>query len=809
MKFIVAIAIGLLINSNLLAQKVDVAAIHHYSSEELSLLLFENEGDYLSLADDPFTARTYEVDDPYPNLNVTGDFDGDGVDEIALFSDLLYKPNMNPDFTCSVIKVFKSAGEILRPQATWFSKLETSLDFGYVNFSVASDFNKDGLDDIALIYNDPSSEVQKLFVLESSGNDFSEPLPYYTTNRNEFNFTALKFACAGDFNGNDDPDIAVFYNYFGTAPETKQSIFIFESDGTSFSLLPGEAYNGTKQEYDFTEMQYALAGDFNRDGYSDVAAITKNPDNQDIIIPVFEGAEDCQMKPKIYSTILSSSMELEQIIHGLAGDFSGDPASDLMLFFDDPVSGGQEMLVFQSESTLFNPPLKYFVSSPYLMPFDEITSVFAGNFVYQALVTATTWKDDMKGALSFTFDDGYKGAFEFGAAELEAAGLKGTFNVFTDTAEVYDGELAPTSLVQEYKDRGHEIGSHTLNHSNLGFITGSGDMDSLNQVLSSSLSSLNKRYSQQTSGMSIPFGSFRYETLEVLSNYFLSARSSQYGFNLSTPYDFYALKSWPILSTTSPAFVGDLISEVEEYGYYLPLMYHDMTDKPFNEDSLIYNYSSDLFRETVLGMSERDVWVDTQEQICKYILARNALKIEGINQDNSETNSGQFSFVASCDLPDSLNDVELTLQIRLPDSWTGDSISIQIGDSFLLAEVLVDKQGGYALVNCNPGEGTEVHVSQGLLASTEIEEKVNQRGTLGLLAYPNPFTSETHIYIEGQLNPDMQLLLLDMNGRMVRDYAMQGRSSISLGGETLTPGLYMILLLDGGIPAANLKLVAQ
>ncbi len=102
---------------------------------------------------------------------------------------------------------------------------------------------------------------------------------------------------------------------------------------------------------------------------------------------------------------------------------------------------------------------------------------------------------------------------------------------------------------------------------------------------------------------------------------------------------------------------------------------------------------------------------DTQKQICKYILARNALKIEGINQDNSETNSGQFSFVASCDLPDSLNDVELTLQIRLPDSWSGDSITIQIGDSFLLAEILSDNQGGYALVNCNPGEGTEVHVS--------------------------------------------------------------------------------------------------
>ncbi len=273
------------------------------------------------------------------------------------------------------------------------------------------------------------------------------------------------------------------------------------------------------------------------------------------------------------------------------------------------------------------------------MPFDEITSVFVGNFGYKALVTATTWKDDMKGALSFTFDDGYKGAFEFGAAELEAEGLKGTFYVITDTAEVYNGEIAPTSLVQEYKDKEHEIGSRTCNRSNLDHITGLGDMDSLNQILSSSLSSLNKLYEQQTVSMSIPFGAFRYETLEVLSNYFLSARSSQYGFNLSTPYDFYALKTRPILSTTSPDFVSDLISQVEEYGYYLPLLYHDMTDEPFNEESLIYTYSRDLFRETVQEVTERDVWVDTQKQICKYILARNALKIEGIIRRQTQASS--------------------------------------------------------------------------------------------------------------------------------------------------------------------------
>ena len=136
------------------------------------------------------------------------------------------------------------------------------------------------------------------------------------------------------------------------------------------------------------------------------------------------------------------------------------------------------------------------------------------------LASATTWKDDVKGAVSFTFDDGLQGAFEHGAAELEAAGLKGTFYIFTDTTTIYDGELASTSLVRTYRELGHEIGSHTANHSNLGFLTESGDLDSLEEVLSVSVELLNERFNQETTSMSIPFGSFQYETLDYISGIF-------------------------------------------------------------------------------------------------------------------------------------------------------------------------------------------------------------------------------------------------------------------------------------------------
>jgi hypothetical protein len=55
----------------------------------------------------------------------------------------------------------------------------------------------------------------------------------------------------------------------------------------------------------------------------------------------------------------------------------------------------------------------------------------------------------------------------------------------------------------------------------------------------------------------------------------------------------------------------------------------------------------------------------------------------------------------------------------------------------------------------------------------------------------------------------MQLLLLDMHGRLVREFALQGQSSLTFDADMLSPGIYIMMLLDGGVPAAYLKIIAQ
>jgi len=227
-----------------MGQEKDLFADYAGQVDEVSHLLFTKNGTGFDF-NEAFLGREADLNVGFPGLTVSADFTGDGLDEVALFEEMLYTPNTVPHFSRSIIRINRSRGDHFLPNGSWFSMADSSLDFQHVDFSVAGDYNQDGYSDIALFYNDPDTDLLTVYVLQSEGSGFSDPLVWYTCDRNDFNFTALKFACAGDFNGNGKPDIAVFYNYFGTTPDTRQSVFLFESGGSSFSLLP-HVYDATK-----------------------------------------------------------------------------------------------------------------------------------------------------------------------------------------------------------------------------------------------------------------------------------------------------------------------------------------------------------------------------------------------------------------------------------------------------------------------------------------------------------------------------------------------------------------------------------
>jgi peptidoglycan/xylan/chitin deacetylase (PgdA/CDA1 family) len=786
-------------------QVPSLAVLYPDTAGITSQLIFTNAGGGFTM-DTVFTARSADLASIYPQLTVSGDFNGDGYDEIALFGDLNYVPNSHPPFIRPVVEVYRAGQDRMLPSGSWFAAKGTGFSLTHADHAAAGDFNGDGFCDIAIFYNDPGSQQLDIFVLKSDGSSFSEPESWYSCDRNAFNFTAVKFACPGDFNGNGMPDIAVFYNYFGTDPTTGQSIFLFESDEESFALLPS-VYDGTKAEQNFSEFLFAFPGDFNTDAYSDLLVLSADPAGTNTQVKVFTGSGTGQLFPGEYLEIPAAEVEPGGIIKADAAELAGNEVTDLVLFYSDSAGGKQEILLLENAGSAFNAPEPVYTAVVGDPDLEQISAVVAGNFFRTALVTPATWKDDLKGALTFTFDDGYRGAFENGAEELDAFGLRGTFYIFTDTTRTYNAELAQTGLVRHYKDEGHEIGSHTVNHSDLGQLTEAGDLDSLSRVLSVSVEDLNKRFDQQTLVMSIPFGSFLPATLDSIAGHFLSARSSQYGFNLVTPYDFHALKSWPVMSTTTPEFSDSLAGLAESHGYYFMLMYHDILDGAFNKDSLIYTYSRADFHETLQRIMQRDLWVDTHQNIYKYIRQRNGFFLSQV--DTSETGNGHFAFVADDGLADSVFDMELTLLIRLPASWTGDTVTLETGDRQVFTKVLSDETGTFVRFSCVPAPERLIRVYDGKRSPTVITERLNPENRVSLQAYPNPFLQETLLKIDGGNGRTGFLIIRDMQGRILRQVPTNGNGEIPLHRGELRAGIYLLQLVESGVPVATMKLVAR
>ena len=740
-----------------------------------------------------FLSLSSEIPGIMPGLTVVGDFNGDGRSEISLFMKVPYEPNMNPDYTCSDIMVFRPGGKDLLPAGTWYSVIDTEFDFNYVDYAVTGDFNLDGKDDIAVFYNNPLDEEQAIYVFESGGKEFSQPKKYFGSLRSEFNFTHIKYALAGDFNNNGKPDIAVFYDYSGEDPSTPQRIFIFESGVNAFSLLPS-FYSTTLQDLDFEHVKGAVTADYDTDGFSDIALFYSDPAAIDHQLYLFRGEVSSFSGPDTWYAGNNVTVDPAGLHYMVAGCFNEDMLPDLAVLYNNSVSGFGEILLYPGNDEAFSEHETVW-SGPESI-FDDITAVMSGSFHRDEMIRATTWKDNHKGAVSFTFDDGAYGAFACGGACLDQAGLKGTFYIFTDTTQVYDAPLAGTPLIKSYRDKGFEIASHTRNHSNLGLLTGEGDIDYVRALLRQSKEELDERFDQNTLTLSIPFGSFQYETLGLIAETFLTARNSEYGYNLATPANFFALKSFPVLSTTSPATVLNRVAVAEDFGYYLPLMYHDIKDKYFDPESNLYAYKLDDFCVTVDSVLKRDIWVDTHENVYKYIMERNGLVVS--IPDSSDE---MFAFTADDGLPDSVFDIELTLQMMIPADWDEDWVTINNGIELTSLEVISSGDERYVFYNCLPG-GSEITVYKGVYTGIEDDGGDISENTK-IKVYPNPVGNEP-LKIEADLpsEGEVDLVLYDMRGNCITHINLGRmpayRLDYFLDTGILAPGLYILHVSTSG-----------
>jgi len=187
---------------------------------------------------------------------VIGDFNGDGHSDVAILYG--YKGSR------SKLWVFTSNGTSFNNPALWWDSGPGHWDWAGSKLT-AGDFNGDNKDDIGILYGYATQRDVKAFVLPSNGNKFSGANEWWHAGRGNWDWSGSKLT-AGDFNGDNKDDIGILYGY---AAQRDVKAFVLPSNGNKFSGA-NEWWHAGRGNWDWAGSKLA-AGNFNGDNKDDLA----------------------------------------------------------------------------------------------------------------------------------------------------------------------------------------------------------------------------------------------------------------------------------------------------------------------------------------------------------------------------------------------------------------------------------------------------------------------------------------------------------------------------------------------------------
>ena len=259
----------------------------------------------------------------YAGKPVSGDFNGDGRDDSAVF--------VRKGENRTILK-WRSGNSGQTTQA-WSS---STFEFSKITDTLVGDFNGDGYDDILAVYCYASNHT--IFFLWCGGaSGLTLKQGNGTWSNTAFNALSIKDKIVvGDFNGDGKCDIAAFYGKGGT------STSLYEWLGAGTASSPSLTLNGASGTWNSSSFSSSaignriVSGDFNGDGKYDIAVFYDRGSRSTGIYEWFGASGNTgfalNSNRGIWNSTSFSATSINNKI--LVGDFNGDGNCDIAAFYD-------------------------------------------------------------------------------------------------------------------------------------------------------------------------------------------------------------------------------------------------------------------------------------------------------------------------------------------------------------------------------------------------------------------------------------------------------------------------------------------
>ena len=186
---------------------------------------------------------------------VSGDFNSNNTDDIAL----IYR------YSPTAIKIYRINGNASSSSALFLMPITIGIDPDNMIDVIGGDFNGDHLDDIALIFNNNGHPQINLIKSTATGSTTYETNWWSSTT---WSPSSIIKCVPGDFNNDGQDDIAVLYKYSGYS-----GFYVHVLYGQSTNYIFKWADHRDNDTLSYSNVIDAVPGDFNYDGYDDIAII--------------------------------------------------------------------------------------------------------------------------------------------------------------------------------------------------------------------------------------------------------------------------------------------------------------------------------------------------------------------------------------------------------------------------------------------------------------------------------------------------------------------------------------------------------